>query len=195
MSKLVNPHGGGPLVPRLIAESGRKAALERAAGLKSVPMSSRETSDLVMLAMGAYTPIEGFIYGPVPLRRWRDRSCDLPHLGREHGSAAQAAGRLLLRRSRRCRSPMDARVVARVPVQTVPKARERHVCWPPTQPRRGPHGSSTTFSDSASLPANAKASAAASSGKRWVLRTRAISGVRPSIDAAASTSRPVAPWP
>jgi len=43
-----------------------------------------------------------------------------------------------------------------------------------------------------SLAANAKASAAASSGKRCVFTTSAICGSRPRSVAAASTSRPVA---
>jgi len=61
MSKLVLPHGGGPLQPLLVDAQHRAAALKRARGLKAVPMSSRESSDLVMLAMGAYTPLEGFM--------------------------------------------------------------------------------------------------------------------------------------
>ncbi len=66
MSKLVSPHGGGGLRPRLLGpgpngEDERPEALRRAAGLKAVPMTSRETSDLVMLAMGAYTPLDGFM--------------------------------------------------------------------------------------------------------------------------------------
>ena len=61
MSNLVAPHGGGELRPLLVTGSEQKAGLERAEGLKIVPMSSRETSDLVMLAMGAYTPLEGFM--------------------------------------------------------------------------------------------------------------------------------------
>ena len=61
MSKLVQPHGGGSLAPRLVGEAEREAALARAAGLRAVPLSSRETSDLVMLAMGAYTPLAGFM--------------------------------------------------------------------------------------------------------------------------------------
>ena len=61
MSKLVQPHGGGPLAPLLIAGAEREEALARAAGLKAVPLSSRECSDLVMLAMGAYTPLSGFM--------------------------------------------------------------------------------------------------------------------------------------
>jgi len=61
MSKLVPPHGGAGLKPLLAPEAERADELKRAAGLKQVPMSSRETSDLVMLAMGAYTPLEGFM--------------------------------------------------------------------------------------------------------------------------------------
>ncbi len=60
MSKLVPPHGG-ELHPLLVPEAERNAGAERAASLKIVPMSSRETSDLVMLAMGAYTPLGGFM--------------------------------------------------------------------------------------------------------------------------------------
>jgi sulfate adenylyltransferase len=61
MSKLVSPHGGGTLKPLLAPEAERTAELKRAATLKQVPMSSRETSDLVMMAMGAYTPLDGFM--------------------------------------------------------------------------------------------------------------------------------------
>ncbi len=61
MSKLVPPHGGGALRPLLLDEEQRSAELKRAEGLKAVPMTSRESSDLVMLAMGAYTPLEGFM--------------------------------------------------------------------------------------------------------------------------------------
>jgi sulfate adenylyltransferase len=61
MSKLVPPHGGGTLKPLLAPETERAEELKRAATLKQAPMSSRETSDLVMLAMGAYTPLDGFM--------------------------------------------------------------------------------------------------------------------------------------
>jgi len=61
MSKLVRPHGGGPLKPLLTDGRERDGELKRAAGLKAVPMTSRESSDLVMLAMGAYTPLDGFM--------------------------------------------------------------------------------------------------------------------------------------
>ncbi len=61
MSKLVQPHGGGALKPLLLPEIERKEVLSRAATLKKVPMTSRETSDVIMLAMGAYTPLDGFM--------------------------------------------------------------------------------------------------------------------------------------
>jgi sulfate adenylyltransferase len=61
MSKLVPPHGADVLTPLLAPEGERAELLRRAAGLKRVPMSSRETSDFLMLSMGAYTPLQGFM--------------------------------------------------------------------------------------------------------------------------------------
>ena len=61
MTNLVSPHGGGVLKPLLAPDIERAEELRRAATLKAVPMTSRETSDLVMLAMGAYTPLPGFM--------------------------------------------------------------------------------------------------------------------------------------
>ena len=61
MSKLVPPHGSKTLLPLLLPESERAEALRRAQGLRRVPMSSRETSDFLMLGMGAYTPLAGFM--------------------------------------------------------------------------------------------------------------------------------------
>ena len=61
MSKLTPPHGNGPLNPLLAPEAERQGALQRAGALRQVPMSSREVSDLLMLAMGAYTPLTGFM--------------------------------------------------------------------------------------------------------------------------------------
>ncbi len=61
MSKLVQPHGGDALNPLLLPAAERADARKRAATLKRVPLSTREVSDLFMLAMGAYTPIDGFM--------------------------------------------------------------------------------------------------------------------------------------
>ena len=61
MSKLVEPHGGEGLKVLLAPQSERMVELERAKGLTRVPMTSREVSDVLMLAMGAYTPLDGFM--------------------------------------------------------------------------------------------------------------------------------------
>ena len=61
MSTLVKLHGGGSLKPLLLPEAERGAELKRAQSLVKVPMTSRETSDVIMLAMGAYTPLDGFM--------------------------------------------------------------------------------------------------------------------------------------
>lgn len=61
MSTLVSPHGGGPLKPLLLPTTERADEIKRAEKLTKVPLSSREVSDLFMLAMGAYTPLDGFM--------------------------------------------------------------------------------------------------------------------------------------
>lgn len=61
MSKLVSPHGGGGLKALLAPRAERAALLARAQGLTKVPMTSREVSDVLMMAMGAYTPLDGFM--------------------------------------------------------------------------------------------------------------------------------------
>ena len=35
--------------------------LNKAQGLKKVPMTTRETSDLIMMGIGAFTPLDGFM--------------------------------------------------------------------------------------------------------------------------------------
>jgi sulfate adenylyltransferase len=59
--KLPPPHGGGPLAPRLLEEPARSAELARAASLPRLTVSSREKGDLVMLGIGGFTPLEGFM--------------------------------------------------------------------------------------------------------------------------------------
>lgn len=61
MPNLVPPHGGGPLKPLLVSEAERGPALACAETLTRVTLSSRELSDLFMLGMGAYTPLDGFM--------------------------------------------------------------------------------------------------------------------------------------
>ena len=61
MSNLVPPHGADSLKPRLLPETERAEEAKRGEHLKRVPLSSREVSDLFMLGMGAYTPLDGFM--------------------------------------------------------------------------------------------------------------------------------------
>ena len=61
MSKLVPPHGSEVLKPLLLKAEEAKEELKAAQGLKKVPMSTRETSDLIMLGIGAFTPLDGFM--------------------------------------------------------------------------------------------------------------------------------------
>ena len=61
MSKLVPPHGADTLRPLLLPEIERAEELKRAERLTKIPLSSREVSDLLMLGMGAYTPLDGFL--------------------------------------------------------------------------------------------------------------------------------------
>jgi sulfate adenylyltransferase len=58
---LVNPHGGGELLPLLLDGETCKAELARAAGLPKVRVTSREKGDLVMLGIGGFTPLQGFM--------------------------------------------------------------------------------------------------------------------------------------
>ncbi len=61
MSTLVPPYGAQSLKPLLLPEVERAEEAERARHLKTVPLSSREVSDLLMFGMGAYTPLNGFM--------------------------------------------------------------------------------------------------------------------------------------
>jgi sulfate adenylyltransferase len=61
MSQLVPPHGSPTLKPLLLEGGERNAELKRAEGLKKVPMTTRETSDLIMMGIGAFTPLDGFM--------------------------------------------------------------------------------------------------------------------------------------
>ena len=59
---LVNPHGKEKrLKPLSLTGDALKEERRRAEGLPRVPMTSRETSDLIMLGIGAFTPLEGFM--------------------------------------------------------------------------------------------------------------------------------------
>ena len=59
-SSLIAPHGGRLVAP-LAPEPERAAKLTRAAGLPAVRLTSREVSDLIMIGMGAFSPLTGFM--------------------------------------------------------------------------------------------------------------------------------------
>ena len=61
MSKLVLPHGSPDLKPLLLDGQARQEEMKKAEGLKKIPMTSRETSDLIMMGIGAFTPLYGFM--------------------------------------------------------------------------------------------------------------------------------------
>jgi len=58
---LVNPHGGGSLNPLLLDGSALKSELEKAKKLPQVKVSSREKGDIIMLGIGGFTPLDGFM--------------------------------------------------------------------------------------------------------------------------------------
>jgi sulfate adenylyltransferase len=58
---LVPPHGSPALKPLLLEGEAKQEEIKKAAGLKKVPMTSRETSDLIMMGIGAFTPLDGFM--------------------------------------------------------------------------------------------------------------------------------------
>jgi len=60
-SNLVKPHGGGELKPLLLEGGALEAELKKAETLPKVMMTSRETSDCIMLGIGAFTPLNGFM--------------------------------------------------------------------------------------------------------------------------------------
>ena len=58
---LVNPHGGGALRPLALEGDALAAELARARKLPRLTVSSREKGDLIMLGIGGFTPLEGFM--------------------------------------------------------------------------------------------------------------------------------------
>lgn len=61
MSTLVTPHGSPVLKPLLLEGQALTEALAAAATLPQVTLSSRERGDLIMLGIGGFTPLDGFM--------------------------------------------------------------------------------------------------------------------------------------
>jgi sulfate adenylyltransferase len=57
---LVAPHGG-KLVNRILESSAAQSAIKEAASLPSLTLSPREQFDLEMIAIGAFSPLTGFM--------------------------------------------------------------------------------------------------------------------------------------
>jgi len=62
MDQLVKPHGKDKTLKPLLLE-GKELAAERkrAATLKKFPITSRETGDAIMMGIGGFTPLDGFM--------------------------------------------------------------------------------------------------------------------------------------
>ena len=71
MAGLVSPHGGGELKALQVDDKRVADERRRAEGLPKVHVSSRERGDLVMLGIGGFTPLDGFMTHA----DWR-RTCD-----------------------------------------------------------------------------------------------------------------------
>ena len=61
MSKLVNPHGGGSLKTLLLQGTALTEEKKRAQNFPKISISSRESGDLIMLGIGGFTPLDGFM--------------------------------------------------------------------------------------------------------------------------------------
>ena len=61
MAGLVSPHGGKGLKPLLVDEKRAAEERKRAESLPKLRVSSREKGDLVMLGIGGFTPLDGFM--------------------------------------------------------------------------------------------------------------------------------------
>jgi sulfate adenylyltransferase len=61
MSKLVAPHGGKGLVCCLLHGNELEAEKTKAAGLKKVQISDRAKGDCIMMGIGGFSPLDGFM--------------------------------------------------------------------------------------------------------------------------------------
>ncbi len=61
MSKLVAPHGGKGLVCCLLEGAALEAEKKKAAGLKQIEITARAKGDLIMMGIGGFSPLNGFM--------------------------------------------------------------------------------------------------------------------------------------
>ena len=60
-SKLVSPHGSDTLKILLLEGKAKEEEFKKAETLPKVELSSRETGDIIMMGIGGFTPLEGFM--------------------------------------------------------------------------------------------------------------------------------------
>ncbi|MFC2149911.1 sulfate adenylyltransferase [Calditrichota bacterium] len=60
-AKLIRPHGSDELMPLLLEGAELEAEIKRAESLPKAMLSSREVGDLIMLGIGGFTPLKGFM--------------------------------------------------------------------------------------------------------------------------------------
>ena len=61
MSELVPPHGSKTLKSLALEDDALTTELEKAKSLPKITCSSREFGDVIMLGIGGFTPLEGFM--------------------------------------------------------------------------------------------------------------------------------------
>ena len=61
MSNLIPPHGGKGLTCCLLEGAELEAEKKKAEGLKKITMSHRENGDLIMMGIGGFSPLTGFM--------------------------------------------------------------------------------------------------------------------------------------
>jgi len=60
-TNLIKPHGSDSLIILLLSGKEKEKELKKAESLPKLVMSSRETGDLIMMGIGGFTPLEGFM--------------------------------------------------------------------------------------------------------------------------------------
>lgn len=61
MAKLIKPHGSDVLKSLLLKGKELSEELKKAQTLKQIPINSRERDDLIMMGIGGFTPLKGFM--------------------------------------------------------------------------------------------------------------------------------------
>lgn len=61
MSNLIAPHGGKGLVCALLEGAALEEEKKKAEGLKKISISGRENGDLIMMGIGGFSPLSGFM--------------------------------------------------------------------------------------------------------------------------------------